>query len=166
MRSKKRICLGINDIEGDRLALIEKHGLQKVAQLADERKRARAIAEANVELNKELAILQAKANGNDALVAKLEEEKAMREQINDIAEDMKIPEENAIKHLEKKLDLEKQILLQKVQQNANNENEARKEMKANLGGMRKAQMNEEEKEQARELRRLKVLKELWKKQKN
>jgi hypothetical protein len=153
-KQEKDLLAGINVIEGDRLALIKKHGLERVQALADERKRGRAIAEANVELNKELAILQARANGNDQLVAKLEEEKAMREQINDVVEDMKIPEENAIKHLEKKLDLEKQIALQKVQQNANNERQAREDMKDNLGGMRKAQMDDEEKEQAKELRRL------------
>tara|TARA_Y100000588_G_scaffold325755_1_gene359727 strand:- start:1508 stop:3472 length:1965 start_codon:yes stop_codon:yes gene_type:complete len=152
-KEEKLLLDDINGKEKTRNQIIKERGLERVQELADQRKLVHNIRLAKEAHQKQLDILQARANGNEQLALKLEAERDLREQIKDIAEDMKIPEENAIKFLKDKLALEEKIALQKVKQLESEEAKARAE-KEWLLDARKSDLNDEQKEDRKNLKAL------------
>jgi hypothetical protein len=152
-KEEKRILDDINGKEKTRNQIIKERGLERVQELADQRKLVLNLRLAKEAHQKQLDILQARAKGNEKLALKLEAERDLREQIKDIAEDMKIPEENAIKFLKDKLALEEKIALQKVNQLENEEAKARAD-KEWLLNAKKSDLNDDQIEERRKLKAL------------
>lgn len=105
--------------EKDRLAQLGQQQAQAEQQVEQAMKDQLALQQqAKVAMDAELAIMQAKANGQDDLAKKLQAELDMKDRLKNMADQMNVAEGKAVGILDKRLKLEKDIALKKVQQEA------------------------------------------------
>jgi len=137
LQKEKDIRKELNDID-DKINEARKKGDKRAEDILEKQKILRQLGEAELEdrdelgrklmdelkqkrdirdvEQKKLDILQFRANGQDDLADKLQRELDLKKDIKDVAKDLEITESEAIGHIERKLELEKDIELSKNQQ--------------------------------------------------